>query len=144
MVTAQELADSVTPDGVHAHIPQRPRFTDSSRPSITEVTGLTESTAQAVVGAVGGVLSDQLAPFAAVVTEVATAAKVEQSFFPEQQNGTAAPAQMLWDEYNRLLSSLVKQSLVLNEAGRSGFGMISLHRRTVGPCRTPDTEAGPC
>jgi hypothetical protein len=91
MVTAEELADSVAPEGVHSHIPQRPLFTDSSRPSLDEVAGLTMSTAQAVIGAVGGSLSDHLKPFAVVVVETGTAAKVEQSYFPEQQPGGTGP-----------------------------------------------------
>lgn len=87
--------------------------------------------ARAVIGAVGGVLPEHLLPFAAVVVETATAAKVEQSYFPEQQGGASAPAQLLWDEYNRLLTSLTKQALVSNESSHRAFGTISLHRRTA-------------
>lgn len=143
MVTAEILADSIAPEAVHAHVPQRGVFTESSRPSISEVAGLAMSTARAVIGAVGGALPDSLQPFAVVVVEAGTAAKVEQSYFPEQQSGATAPATLLWDEYNRLLSSLIKQALTLNESGRSGFGMISLHKQTVGTC-TPDVERWPC
>lgn len=140
-VSAEELADSVAPEGVHSHIPQRPLFTDSSRPSADEVASLTMSTARAVIGAVGGFLPDRLLPFAAVIVETATAAKVEQSYFPEQQNGGNAPAQLLWDEYNRLLSSLIKQALNINESKRSAFGMISLHKRTAALWRSQEHAA---
>jgi hypothetical protein len=118
MVTAEELADSVAPEGVHSHVPQRPLFTDSSRPSLVEVAGLTMSTAQAVIGAVGGSLSDHLKPFAVVVVETGAAAKVEQSYFPEQQPGGTGPAALLWDEYTRMLSSLVAQQLAINAVGQ--------------------------
>lgn len=139
MVTAEALADSIAPEGVHAHIPQRPLFTASSRPSDSEVAVLAMSTTRAVIGAVGGSLPDPLLAFAVTVVETGTAAKVEQSYFPEQQGGGSAPAALLWDEYNRMLSSLIKQTLLLNETGSSSFGMISLHKRTVGSC-TLDTE----
>jgi hypothetical protein len=143
MVTAEELADSVSPEGVHSHIPQRPVFTDISRPSVAEVASLTMSTAQAVIGAVGGSLSDQLKAFAVVVVETAAAAKVEQSYFPEQQAGNAGPAALLWDEYTRMLSSLVAQQLKISGGGKSaGFGMISLWQRTTG-CGTRALDAEP-
>lgn len=131
MITAEELADSVAPEAVHSHIPQRPDFTDTSRPKVSEVQSLTLATARAVIGAVGGFLPDSLKPFAGVIVEVGTAAKIEQSYFPEQQIGNGAPAALLWDEYTRSLSSLVAQALKLNETKRGGFGMIGLHKRTA-------------
>lgn len=137
-ITAEELADSVAPEAVHSHIPQRPDFTDTSRPKVSEVQSLTLATARAVVGAVGGFLPDPLKPFAAVLVETATAAKVEQSYFPEQQLGNGAPAAMLWDEYNRGLSSLVAQSLKINESKRGGFGMIGLHKKTAALYRSQE------
>lgn len=143
MVTAEDLAGSTAPEGVHAHIPQRPVFTDSSRPSADEVASLTMSTARAVIGAVGGTLPESLKALAVVVTEVGTAAKVEQSYWPEQQGGAQSAATLLWDEYNRLLSSLIAQKLTLDRAGTVGLGMISLHKKTIG-CRTLDTEPGRC
>src|SRR5690348_10174881 len=101
MVTAAALAASTAPEAVHAHIPQRPLFTVDSRPNLTEVAALTLSTARAVIGAVGGALPDdpsELTDLAVVVTEVGTAAKIEQSYWPEQQGAEQSVAGLLWDE----------------------------------------------
>lgn len=132
-VTAQALAGLVNPAGVHTHIPQRPAFTSSSSPSDTDVMTLIQTTANAVVGAVGGSLADSLSAYAATVVEVGTAAKVEQGYWPEQQVGNASTAEMLWTEYNDNLTRLVAQALRLAEAGGPGraFGQIGLHKRTA-------------
>lgn len=127
---AEALADSVAPEGVHAHIPQRPDFTSTSRPSVDDVANLTMSTARAVVGAVGGSLPQHLFDYAVTITEVGTAAKVEQSYFPEQiSGGPSGAAALLWDEYNDGVKRLVAQILSGQDTGSFHAGSI----RTGGP-----------
>jgi hypothetical protein len=132
MVTASDLAASTAPEGVHAHIPQRPLFTASSRPSLDEVGVLTVSTARAIVGAVGGALPDDLLDYAVTVCEVGTAAKVEQSYFPEQQGGGSAAAELLWSEYNDGLTRLVAQTLAGRDRTQFSAGTVRLASPTFG------------
>lgn len=130
MKTAEELADGTAPEGVHAHIPQRPVFTTDSRPSLDEVGTLALTTARALIGAAGGSLPDDLFDYAVTLCEVGTAAKVEQSYFPEQiSGGPSGAAALLWDEYNDGVKRLVAQILSGQDTGSFHAGSI----RTGGP-----------
>lgn len=141
-ISGGDLAGSVTPQAVHTHIPQRPVFTDTSTPSLTDVRTLIVTTARAVIGAVGVALPAGLVDYAAMLVEVGTAAKVEQSYWPEQQVGNTATAEMLWSEYNDGISRLVAQALRNNESGGSiAFGQISTHRRTAKLWRSEELSA---
>lgn len=96
-----------TPQQVHAYLPQRPLFTDTSRPSIAEVNAIIDVVADAVLAETStGVFPDRLAGKVLQVIALNVAAQIENSYFPEQGIGTDSGADYLYRQYQAELLGL--------------------------------------
>jgi hypothetical protein len=102
-----EAAWSPTPAQVHAVIPTRPTFTDTSRPSVAEVQDIIDLTADSVAAeARTNTFEDSLVGKVRYVVCLGVASQVEMAFFPEQQTGPDSPGQELYARYQAELIGL--------------------------------------
>jgi hypothetical protein len=96
-----------TPEQVHAVMAARPVFTATSRPTRDEVLGLIGNKVAEVDPHVrpGLTLTEEMTTYIRTVLIYGTAADVEQSYFPEQ-NEDDGPARVYAATYLRMLEQL--------------------------------------
>lgn len=95
------------PAQVHALIPVRPLFTDTSRPTWDEVGAIIDMAAFSVAAeSSSGDFPTSLAGKVQYVIALNAASQIEESFFPEQATGPDAPGQALYTRYQAELIGL--------------------------------------
>lgn len=118
---ATTAAFEPTPDQIHALIAQRPAFTTTSKPSLTEVQYLIDQRTSDVLGELdGSAVPVRLFGLAQRTIALGVAADVESGYFPEQQLSNSQAAS-LTARYLQALSRF--QQLLAAEGGgpvRSG------------------------
>lgn len=107
---------------VHALMPQRPQFTDTSVPTAAEVTDLILFTSQAVTGEGFGELPEHLAGKVQYIVALGTASTIESSYYPEQNDNDGSPSATLYTRYQAELLGL-RALLSTATAGNIAFSM---------------------
>lgn len=88
-----------SPAQVHALVPQRPAFTTTSKPSTEEVQGLINLAVDAIQAESVEDFPDELTGKVRYVVALNVASMIETTYFPEQQIGPDAPAELLYRRY---------------------------------------------
>jgi len=96
-----------SPAQVHALIPTRPVFTDTSRPTLGEVQAIINLSADSVASeSPTGTFLPANAGKVRLTIALFVAQQVEASFWPEQQTGPDSPAELLYARYQGELTGL--------------------------------------